>query len=242
MPRLPFLCLLGLVTSVWGQTPERAIPPVATFSIVALDAETGELGVAVQSRFIAVGAVVPWARAGVGAVATQAFANPTYGPRGLQLLEEGRSPNEVVELLTKADAGREARQVGVLAADGRSASFTGRECVAWAGGRTGKGYAVQGNILEGEAVVEAMAESFAASKGELGRRLIEALEAGQGAGGDKRGMQSASLLIVRKGWGYAGMDDRYRDLRVDDHPSPIAELRRIYEMHRRIFPRPPEAK
>jgi uncharacterized Ntn-hydrolase superfamily protein len=218
---------------------------VATFSIVAVDPRTGELGIAVQSRFLAVGAVVPWAKAGVGAIATQSLANTTYGPRGLEWLAAGAAPDEVVKRLTSDDERREVRQLGLVGADGRAATFTGAECLPWAGGRTGPGYAAQGNILAGEDVVTAMAESFEKSAGsekELGQRLIDALAAGQAAGGDRRGMQSAALLIVREGWGYAGLNDRYRDLRVDDHPEPIAELQRIYELHLRLFPARGNAK
>ena len=206
-------------------------PRVATFSVVAADPRTGELGVAVQSRFLAVGAVVPWARAGVGAVATQSLANTTYGPEGLKLLAAGKSPGDVVKTLTEQDPARAVRQLGVVSADGRAATFTGAECNAWAGGRLGKNFAVQGNILAGEAVVEAMAASLEKSEGgKLAQRLIDALAAGQAAGGDKRGMQSAALLVVREGWGYAGLNDRYRDLRVDDHPAPITELQRLYDL------------
>ena len=212
-------------------------PRVATFSIVAADPRTGELGVAVQSRFLAVGAVVPWAQAGVGAVATQALANTTYGPEGLKLLAAGKSPDDVVKTLTEKDAERAVRQLGVVSADGRAATFTGAECNAWAGGRIGKNFAVQGNILAGEEVVHAMAASFEKSEGkELAQRLIDALAAGQLAGGDKRGMQSAALLVVREGWGYAGLNDRYRDLRVDDHAAPISELQRLYDLHKAVFP------
>ena len=212
--------------------------PVSTFSIVARDPETGELGVAVQSKFVAVGAVVPVAKAGVGAVATQAWANTTYGPRGLALLAEGRSPAEALAEMTADDPRRARRQVGILDATGRGATFTGNQCLAWAGGRVGEDFVCQGSILAGEEVVEAMAAAFRKAEGELGDRLIAALEAGQAAGGDVRGQQSAALLVVREGWGYGGMSDRYRDLRVDDHPSPIAELKRLHAVHRGIFPRP----
>jgi uncharacterized Ntn-hydrolase superfamily protein len=213
-------------------------PPVATFSIVALDPETGELGVAVQSKFIAVGAVVPWARAGVGAIATQSFANTRYGPEGLALLAAGKSAEQVVVALSSADEGRARRQLGIVDAKGRAASYTGDACFDWAGGRTGESYAAQGNILAGAGVVDAMAASFEASKGPLADRLIAALAAGQAAGGDKRGRQSAALLVVREGWGYAGLNDLYRDLRVDDHPRPIQELARLLELHRALFARP----
>ena len=216
--------------------------PVATFSIAACDPETGEVGVAVQSKFIAVGSVVPWARAGVGAVATQSFANVTYGPRGLKLLQEGKSPAEAIKLLTTDDLNREKRQVGIISADGRSAHFTGKGCFSWAGGKSGKNFTAQGNILAGEEVITAMAESFTGSAGKapLAQRLIDALAAGQEAGGDRRGKQSAALLVVRKNWGYGGDNDRFRDLRVDDHEHPIRELERIYRIHRKIFPRPNE--
>jgi len=211
---------------------------VATFSIVAYDPETQELGIAVQSKFIAVGAVVPWAQAGVGAVATQSFANTTYGPKGLELLAAGKTPEEAIRELTGADGDAGRRQAGIVDAKGRSATFTGEKCMAWAGGAKGENYCCQGNILAGEAVVAAMEKSFKESKGDLGERLIAALQAGQDAGGDKRGMQSAALLIVREGWGYAGFNDRYRDVRVDDHPKPIEELKRVYSLHRKIFQKP----
>jgi uncharacterized Ntn-hydrolase superfamily protein len=217
-------------------------PPVATFSIIAFDPVTNELGVAVQSKFIAVGAVVPFAKAGVGAIATQSYANTTYGPAGLALLAEGVAPADVVKRLTTADEDRDHRQLGIINATGEAATFTGAKCNAWAGGRTGKNYAVQGNILAGENVITAMAESFEKSEGDLAERLIAALAAGQVEGGDTRGMQSAALLIVRDGWGYAGLNDRYRDLRVDDHEKPIEELRRIYDLHRKVFPRPKPPK
>ena len=214
-------------------------PRVATFSVVAADPRTGEVGVAVQSRFLAVGAVVPWAQAGAGAVATQSLANTTYGPEGLRLLAAGKSPDDVVRTLTEKDPAHAVRQLGVVSADGRAATFTGAECHAWAGGRLGRNFAVQGNILAGEAVVQAMAASLEKSEGgELAQRMIDALAAGQAAGGDKRGMQSAALLVVREGWGYAGLSDRYRDLRVDDHATPIAELQRLYDLHKALFPQP----
>jgi len=229
--------MLMCVLAAGCSTARHAKPPtVATFSIVAVDKATGEIGVAVQSKFIAVGAVVPWAKAGVGAVATQAWANTTYGPRGLDMLANGKTPQQAIDQLTGDDERAAHRQVGIVSADGKAATFTGKQCNAWAGGVTGDGFAVQGNILAGEAVVKAMAEAFEKSEGELGARLIDALEAGQQAGGDKRGRQSAALLIVRDGWGYSGYNDRYRDLRVDDHPEPIKELRRVYGLHMKVFP------
>ncbi len=209
----------------------QAAQPVATYSIVGYDPATGDLGIAVQSKFFGVGAVVPWARAGVGAVATQAFANTTFGPEGLELLEDGHSPEEVLAALLAADDGREQRQVGIVDAQGRAAAHTGAECMVWAGHKSGVNYTAQGNILVGEAVVADMAAAFEAAEGEiLGERLMRALEAGQAAGGDSRGMQSAAMVIVREEGGYAGFNDRYCDLRVDDHGEPIAELRRIFDM------------
>jgi uncharacterized Ntn-hydrolase superfamily protein len=205
-----------------------AQPHPSTFSVVAADPDAGEVGVAVASRFFAVGTVVPHAEAGVGAVATQSFANTTYGPRGLDLLERGLTPGEAIDVLTRADEGREQRQVGMVAADGKSATYSGPGCNAWAGGRSGPGYAVQGNILTGEEVVAAMERAFLAGAGEpLAERLFAALAAGDAAGGDKRGRQSAALLVVRAGAGYGGFTDRAIDLRVDDHPDPFGELERL---------------
>jgi len=213
---------------------------VATYSIAACDRAAGQWGVAVQSKFLAVGAVVPWAEAGVGAVATQAWANPRYGPDGLELLREGLPAQEVVTRLVDADEGRDERQVGVVDAEGRSASWTGSGCLDWAGGRTGPGYAAQGNILVGAATVDALAETFEA-KAELplARRLLACLAAAEAAGGDSRGRQSAALLVVERGGGYGGMSDAAVDLRVDDHPEPIEELARIYELHHRLFGKTP---
>jgi uncharacterized Ntn-hydrolase superfamily protein len=221
------LVLAGL--AAWAAAAEAAAP-VATFSIVARDPATGDLGVAVQSKFFAVGAVVPWARAGCGAVATQASANTTFGPRGLDLLARGLAPAAVLDSLLAADPGRDQRQIGIVDASGRSAAATGPKCQAWAGHRSGPDYAVQGNILAGEPVVLAMEKAFLEAKGHLGGRLIAALAAGQAAGGDSRGQQSAALLIVREKGGYGAFNDRYCDLRVDDHATPIAELRRLYEL------------
>lgn len=212
--------------------------PVATFSIVAIDPETGEIGVAVQSKIVGVGAIVPFAKAGVGAVATQSYANTGYGPLGLLAFESNLDAAATIELLTRDDPLKSTRQVGVISANGDAASFTGADCHGWAGGKTGENYVVQGNILAGPEVIEAMAEAFEKAKGILAERLIAALAAGQEAGGDRRGRQSASLLIVRDSWGYGGMGDRFRDVRVDDHPAPIAELERVYRLHRDLFPRP----
>lgn len=229
MKLLPVLLLAACATA------RDVEPACATFSIIARDPETGEIGIAVQSKVPAVGAVVPWAKAGVGAVATQSYANPRYGPEGLELLSKGVLPADALAKLTEADEDRERRQVGILDAKGRTATFSGKGCHAWAGGSAEENVCAQGNILAGEGVVAAMLKAFKESKGELGARLIAALEAGQAAGGDVRGQQSAALLIVREGWGYGGLNDRYRDLRVDDHPEPIAELKRVYDVHRGLF-------
>jgi uncharacterized Ntn-hydrolase superfamily protein len=213
----------------------------STFSIVAVDLESGEIGVAVQSKFLSVGAVVPWSRAAVGAVATQSFANTTFGPRGLELLGRGVAPDAALEELLAADGGRESRQVGIVDARGRAASFTGGECIPWAGGRIGNGFAAQGNCLAGASVVDALAETFQAARGTLSHRLVAALAAAQAAGGDKRGQQSAALIVEKPGGGYGAFNDRYVDLRVDDHPHPIDELARILELHALYF-FPPEPR
>jgi uncharacterized Ntn-hydrolase superfamily protein len=209
---------------------------VATYSIAACDLEAGQWGVAVQSKFLSVGSVVPWAEPGVGAIATQAYANPRYGPNGLALLREGKSAQEAVDELTAADEGREHRQLGVVDAEGRAATYTGGECYDWAGGRTGEGYAAQGNILVSAETVDALAETFGESEGRpLAERLLDCLVAAQASGGDKRGQQSASLLIVERDGGYAGLSDIVVDLRVEDHERPIEELHRIYRLHQAIF-------
>jgi uncharacterized Ntn-hydrolase superfamily protein len=213
-----------------------AEPLVATYSIAACDLDNGQWGVATQSKFLAVGSIVPWAEATVGAVATQAYANPRYGPDGLALLREGLPAAEVVERLTAADDGREQRQVGVVDAHGGSATFTGGECFDWAGGRTGPCFAAQGNILVGAETVDALAETFASGDGRpLADRLLDCLGAAQAAGGDRRGQQSAALLVVERDGGYAGLTDVVVDLRVDDHPEPIAELARLYGIHALLF-------
>lgn len=203
-----------------------------TFSIVARDPQTGELGIAVQSKFLAVGAVVPWAKAGIGAIATQSWANTTYGPRGLELLASGLPASEVLAQLTRDDDKRASRQVGIVGITGAPATYTGEECFPWAGGLIGEHYACQGNILVGEDTVLAMARTFEETTGHLCDRLIAALAAGQTAGGDSRGQQSAALLVVREGGGYEGFNDRYIDLRVEDHPHPIDELHRILQLHK----------
>lgn len=207
-----------------------AAEPIATFSIVGYDPETGDLGVAVQSKFFAVGSVVPWARADVGAIASQAYGNTTFGPLGLAMLEDGLSVEAVLDSLLAHDPDAAQRQVGVVDAEGRSHAYTGAECMDWAGHKSGPNFTAQGNILVSEETVEAMARAFTESRGVLGERLLAALEAGQAAGGDSRGMQSAAILIVREGGGYGGYNDVYCDLRVDDHEDPIAELRRIFDM------------
>jgi uncharacterized Ntn-hydrolase superfamily protein len=204
--------------------------PVATFSIVGYDPTTGDLGVAVQSKFFAVGAAVPFARAGVGAVATQAQGNMSFGPRGLALLELGVEPAAALETMLSHDPDREHRQVGIVNAEGVSASYTGSECMSWAGHRVGKNFSAQGNILVSAETVDAMAKAFEETEGVLGERLMRALEAGQAAGGDSRGVQSAAILVVREGGGYGGLSDRYCDLRVDDAEDPIGELRRLFDI------------
>ena len=211
-------------------------PVVATYSIVACDLAAGQWGIAVQSKFLAVGSVVPWAEPHVGAIATQSYANPRYGPGGLALLRDGRSAQETIEALTAADGDRAQRQVGVVDGRGGAATFTGDECHDWAGGRTGDCYAAQGNILVSGATVDALAVTFESNGHlELAQRLIECLAAAQAAGGDRRGQQSASLLVVEKDAGYAKLSDTVVDLRVDDHERPIAELRRLFTLHQELF-------
>jgi uncharacterized Ntn-hydrolase superfamily protein len=211
---------------------------VATFSIVGFDPETEELGIAVQSKFLGVGAVVPWAKAGIGAVATQSYANTTYGPKGLELMAAGKTAQETIELLTAEDEDRALRQVGIVDGKGNAATFTGEKCFDWAGGITGKHFAAQGNILVSEATVNAMATTFETATGSLAERLLTALNAAQMAGGDSRGKQSAALLIVKEAGGYGGYNDRAIDLRVDDHPDPILELARIYDLQQLYFSKP----
>jgi len=214
-----------------------------TFSIVAYATSESlppEWGIAVASKFLAVGSAVPWARAGAGAIATQAFANLAYGREGLDMLAKGRSAADVVIALTEADEGRADRQVGIVDAEGRASTFTGESCFDWAGGRTGEGYCCQGNILTGPEVVDAVAETFERAHGNLASRLVEALAAGDAAGGDRRGRQSAALLVVREKGGYGGAIDRAVDLRVDDHERPVEELRRLLRLHDLYFPRADE--
>ncbi|MCW6167050.1 MAG: DUF1028 domain-containing protein [Thermoplasmatales archaeon] len=206
-------------------------PRFGTFSIVAYDPAGRAWGVAVQSKFISVGSVVPWAQANVGALATQAFANVRYGPEGLKMLAEGRSAADVVRSLTSSDPGKDERQLGVVDRKGEAAAFTGAKCMEWAGHEIGDGFACQGNILFGPAVVQAMARTYERTPGDLPERLLAALSAGQREGGDRRGMQSAALLIVREKGGYDAGSDRWVDIRVDDHPAPIEELKRVFRLY-----------
>jgi len=198
-----------------------------TYSIVARDPSTGEWGVAVQSKFVAIGALTPWAKAGVGAIATQAWINTRYGSQGLDLLEQGHSPSEVIVRLTQADQGHAHRQIGIIGVSGEPATYTGEACPDWAGSLIGSHYACQGNFLVGEQTIQAMAQVFEERGGPLYERLMAALWAGQAAGGEKRGQQSAALLVVRAHAGFRGFNDRVIDVRVDDHPTPLEELERI---------------
>ncbi len=221
------LMLSGLMNTIFSSgQPENSI---ATFSIVARDSSNGELGIAVASRFFAVGTVVPWAKADVGAVATQSYANTSFGWHGLELLEKGASAQEAGKILLRSDTDPEKRQFGVVAADGGSFTHTGKDCVPWAGGRSGENYAVQGNILTGEDVVIAMEDTFLNTKGSLADRLYAALLAGNEKGGDSRGKQSAALIVVKAGAGYGGYTDRAIDIRVDDHAEPFKELGRLLD-------------
>ncbi len=216
---------------------------VSTYSICACDLEARQWGVAIQSKFLAVGSVVPWAEPFVGAIATQAYANPRYGPDGLGLLREGLSAEEVVERLTAVDEDRAQRQLGIVDGKGRGASFTGEECHEWAGHRTGPCYAAQGNILVSEPTVDALAATFEATAGRpLVERLLDCLDAAQSAGGDRRGQQSATLLVVGPEQGYAGLSDVFVDLRVDDHGRPLEELRRLFGIHQYLFGETPRSQ
>lgn len=208
---------------------------LGTFSIVGYDANRQELGIAVQSRFLAVGAVVPWAKADVGAIATQSWANTTYGPSALELMAGGLSAQETLDRLLEADPGREKRQVGIVDGLGSTAAYTGMECRPWAGHLFGPGFTCQGNVLVGEDTVRAMAESFERTGGDLASRLLSALGAGEARGGDRRGREAAALLVVRAQAGWGRFNDRYIDLRVDDHPEPIEELGRLFRLHRVHF-------
>jgi uncharacterized Ntn-hydrolase superfamily protein len=234
------------VTERWFGATGRRIPapePVGTYSICGCDFDAGQWGVATQSKFLAVGAIVPWAEPGAGAVATQSYANPRYGPDGLALLRDGLSADDVVARLTDRDPGASQRQLGVVDALGRGATFTGADCCSWAGGRAGPGYAAQGNILVSAATVDALAETFASTAGRsLAERLLACLEAAEAAGGDSRGRQSAALLVVERDGGYGGLSDTLVDLRVDDHPDPVAELRRLHGLHTLLFGKTPRSE
>jgi uncharacterized Ntn-hydrolase superfamily protein len=236
------LAALLLLAACFGLLPNRQQaersescpePLVCTFSIVAYDPGRQEWGVGVASKYLAVGAVVPWAKAGAGAVATQSYVNTSYGPRGLDLLASGKSAEEVIKELTDADQDKEVRQVGIVDAKGKAANFTGKKCIAWAGAKSGDHYTCQGNLLAGEQVVLDMAKAFEEGKGPLAWRIIAALEAGEKAGGDKRGKQSAALLVVREKGGAGGFNDRALDFRVDDHAEPVKELARILSLRLR---------
>ena len=212
-------------------SPARASHEPSTFSIVAFDSLTGELGVAVESKYFSVGRTVPWAEASVGAVATQANVNPSYGPKALAMLRSGMAPAEILRAFAATDSLWSSRQLGIVDARGRVVTWTGAKCNDWAGSETGPSFACQGNILAGPAVVANMAKAFRASRGELAERLVAALEAAQAAGGDKRGQQSAALIVVRPSVRHPEFAQRYVDLRVEDHRTPIRELRRVWLIH-----------
>lgn len=238
----PYLVLAGVVLAMQSEASPSAparleqVPQAATFSAIACDTVAGEWGVAVASRFLAVGAVVPWAKAEIGAIATQARANPSFGPRGLELLERGAAAGPALRELLATDPDRELRQVAVVDAEGAGAAYTGERCLAWAGHRLGQGYVVLGNSLAGEHVLDAMADAFErAGDRPLAERLLVALQAGDGAGGDSRGKQAAALVVVKARGGYEGWNDRYVDFRVDDAPDPVEELARLYALHARTL-------
>jgi uncharacterized Ntn-hydrolase superfamily protein len=213
---------------------------LSTFSIVAFDPEEPAWGIAVASKFPAVGAVVPWAAAGSGAVATQSYANTTFGPRGLDLMAAGEPAQKALELLLTEDDSRQQRQVGLVDAKGRSATFTGSDCHEWAGGKTGKHYAIQGNILTGPETIDAMEKAFLQTGNDLPSRLLASLLAGDRAGGDRRGKQSAAIFVVKPEGGYGGHNDRWIDYRVDDHSDPVSELANLLELHRLYFGKSPQ--
>lgn len=214
----------------------------STFSIVAYDPQDQAWGVAVASKFLAVGSVVPWAKAGVGAIATQSYANTSFGPRGLEFMEQGLSASQTLERLLAEDPERELRQVGMVDRQGGSATFTGKSCFAWAGGVTGPCFAAQGNILAGAQVVDALSETFTQTSGDLPHRLYAALLAGDRAGGDRRGRQSAAILVVKPKGGYGGFNDRWVDYRIDDHPDPVFRLGELLELHDLYFGESPESE
>lgn len=244
----PFIGLLAFIILFFitsNQSRQQSL--VSTFSIVAIDTNNGDVGVAVQSKFPNVRPVVPWAEAGVGAVATQSLANVSYGPRGLTLMRNGATAEQALRILIGTDSARESRQVGLIDAKGNSASWTGTECFDWAGGRTatsaggkgtvivGKDFAAQGNILVGKATVDALAETFQKTQGSLADRLVAALVAAGKAGGDRRGEESAALLVKRKGAGYDSTSDDYIDISIYDNPAPLKELERLYALHKLYF-------
>ena len=212
--------------------------PIATFSLVARDETTGDLGVAVASKFLAVGAYVPAASSGAGAVASQSFVNTTFGPRALRMMAEGATPEACAEAFRRTDAHIESRQFGVVSKDGQSVTFTGKDCHPWAGGRAGSNHAAQGNILAGPEVVDTLVSTFLEAAAPFPERLLDALAAADAVGGDRRGRQSASLLVVGEQKGYGGLTDRWIDLRADDHPSPIAEVQRLLSLHRLFLDKP----
>ena len=220
----------------------QALRPVATFSIVAADVARGELGIAVASKFLACGAVVPWASAGAGAVATQSYSNTAYGPDGIRMMREGLSAEQTLARLLAEDSDRALRQVGIVDARGGSAAHTGTACHGWAGHQTGPGFAAQGNILVGEETVKAMAASFQSSTGLLSDRLVAARAAGEAAGGDRRGRQASAVYVVRANAGYGGKNDVLVDLRVDDHRGPVAELRRLLDLQHLYFGSSPQSE
>lgn len=227
---------LGIEAVIAGDEPS-----VNTYSIVAFDPQTGDLGVAVQSKFFGVGSVVPWAEAGVGAIATQSYANTTFGPKGLELLKKGHSASETLALISDQDKALAFRQVGIVDAQGKAVAFTGQKCNGYAGHIIENTYSIQGNLLASKKVLTSMKESYLIIKHPNGDpvsfadRLVNALEGAQSQGGDKRGKQSAALLVVRKNGGYAGLNDRFIDIRVEDHPEPIKELKRLLELHKRFY-------
>ncbi len=226
--------LMLLVSAVFGQSPKfKDTPPkdlASTFSLVARDLETGELGIVVASKYLAVGSAVPFANAKIGAIATQSYVNVDYGPDGLALLSQGKNPKETLDLLLSRDSGKDYRQVGLLNLMGKPEAFTGSKCMPWAGHKLGTNYTAQGNLLAGPKVIDDMAKAFEEAKGPLASRLFKALKAGDEAGGDKRGRQSAAILIVKPKGGPNGFGDRWIDLRVDDHPAPVKELGRLLEL------------
>jgi uncharacterized Ntn-hydrolase superfamily protein len=214
----------------------------STFSIVAHEPQEAAWGIAVASKFLAVGSVVPWAKAGVGAIATQSYANTSFGPRGLDLMEQGFSARETLERLLADDPERELRQVGMIDHHGGTATFTGKSCYEWAGGIQGKGFAAQGNILAGAQVIEAMADTFTKTAGNLPQRLFAALLAGDRAGGDRRGRQSAAIYVVKPKGGYGGFNDRWGDFRVDDHPDPVTRLGELLDLNQLYFGKSPASE